>query len=374
MPSETPLSTSIQSLKSTLSPELPTLITLATFGLPISAREMASTCFDEGNVLAAVTQLGLGGLALSLDEQFRGGQCHIYKLSFLDEADSEARKSLAVRVPLYMPDGDGMISALRTEWQTLLKLQEKGFVWSPEPLGCSLTFDNPVKHPFLVLRWIEGSHACWNDTFPARPLRDKFLMQLAGIQTCLIECTLRVGPATWQEFFERIIENKRSRVLDGKLPGLSEQDCDDQKALLSHVLSINSQEGPDKKSFAIDHGDLKPENIIVDQDYNIKCIIDWGFADSVPLPRAAGLPRFLWGSSLSPTAQKDKHSYLAAVSSQHSPQGSLQLFQTEGNVEFRTLYLESLFSKGMHMLLAKNRWQIPGHSHIGDHDPGEFGN
>ncbi|KAF6805203.1 hypothetical protein CPLU01_16004 [Colletotrichum plurivorum] len=265
-----------------------------------------------------------------------------------------------------------MISALRTEWRTLQKLEAKGFVWSPKPLGCNLTLDNPVKHPFLVLEWAEGSHTCWNDTFPARPLRDKFLSQLAAIHTSLIECTIEVGAVTWGEFFERIIENKRSRVLSGRLPGLSEQACDDQKALLSRVLSINGQEGSTEKDFAIDHGDLKPENIIVDEEFNIKCIIDWAFADTVPLPRAAALPRFLWEISSSPTAQKDKKSYLAAVSSQHSPQASLRLFQSEGNVEFRTLYLESLFSRGAHLLLAKSGWHIPESGLLGNSDTEEY--
>ncbi|CCF43456.1 hypothetical protein CH063_03077 [Colletotrichum higginsianum] len=176
---------------------------------------------------------------------------------------------------------------------------------------------------------------------------------------CLIECTLEHSTATWQEFFERIIENKRTRIRNGKLPDLCEKDCDDQKALLRQVLNINGQEGYNRREVAIDHGDLKPQNIIVDEEYNITCVIDCAFADVVPLIRAAGLPRFLWGNSLSPTVKADKQFYLEAVTSQYAPQALLRFFQTEGDVEFRTLYLESIFSKNVHVLLAKNGWRVP---------------
>jgi hypothetical protein len=150
-------------------------------------------CLDNESILAAVLQLGVGGAALSLDGEFRGGQCHVYKLSFLRGLASQDRESLAVRVPLYMSGSDEIISVLKTEWQTLQILRAKGFAWSPRPLGCCLTFNNPVKHPFLVLSWGEGSTPRWDDISPPRPLRDKFLSQLATIQMSLIRCTLENG-------------------------------------------------------------------------------------------------------------------------------------------------------------------------------------
>ncbi|OAA67564.1 hypothetical protein ISF_03740 [Cordyceps fumosorosea ARSEF 2679] len=48
--------------------------------------------------------------------------------------------------------------------------------------GRSLSFDNPVKFPFLVLIWAEGSKPRWDDDSPPRPLRDKLLGQMAAIQ------------------------------------------------------------------------------------------------------------------------------------------------------------------------------------------------
>lgn len=87
-------------------------------------------------------------------------------------------------------------------------------------------------------------------------------------------------------------------------------------------------------------------------------IIDWAFASMVPLPRAAGLPRFLWEDLPIPTAQDDRKAYLQAVASL-SPQAALRRYQVERDVLFHALYLESLFSKGMHVLLARKKWQAP---------------
>lgn len=71
------------------------------------------------------------------------------------------------------------------------------------------------------------------------------------------------GPAT--KYFSRVIDNKITRVRNGRLPDITEQDCLDQKSLLSRVLHPELENAP----FAIDHGDLSPLNILVDSDYNI---------------------------------------------------------------------------------------------------------
>jgi hypothetical protein len=65
------------------------------------------------------------------------------------------------------------------------------------------------------------------------------------------------------------MENRLRRVRDRRIPGLSEQDCLDQQALLSQVLSRDRN----STVFAMDHGDIKPGNIIVDEEYNIKWYI-----------------------------------------------------------------------------------------------------
>jgi hypothetical protein len=54
--------------------------------------------------------------------------------------------------------------------------------------------------------------------------------------------------------------------MEGKIPGLSLQDCADQRALLDAVLGADGYD----TALAMDHGDFKPENIIVDAEYNIQ--------------------------------------------------------------------------------------------------------
>lgn len=70
-------------------------------------------------------------------------------------------------------------------------------------------------------------------------------------------------PATRR--FERIIESKFERVRSGQLPELTEQDCEDQKALLPRMLVPEL----DSVGFALEHGDLKFDNIIADEEWKI---------------------------------------------------------------------------------------------------------
>ena len=183
------------------------------------------------------------------------------------------------------------------------------------------------------------------------------------------------------DYFGRRIRNRLRRVREGDIPGLTEKDCFDQQALLEQVL------GEDREStvFAIDHGDIKPGNIIVDDSYNIrwyihmeysryvfgarptKCesVIDCGFAALVPIARAAGLPRILWptdsANKFAPnrTILKDRQTYIHSLSSYTSPAAlSIRRWQTAKNVGFCTLYLESIFGKGMHVSMARIGWKV----------------
>jgi Ser/Thr protein kinase RdoA (MazF antagonist) len=65
--------------------------------------------------------------------------------------------------------------------------------------------------------------------------------------------------------FTRIIKNKTRRVRDGLLPEITEQDCSEQMKILSDVLLPEL----DEALFAIAHGDLSPQNILIDAYHNI---------------------------------------------------------------------------------------------------------
>ena len=46
---------------------------------------------------------------------------------------------------------------------------------------------------------------------------------------------------------------------------MTEKDCIDQRNLLPDVLHVKLEDAP----YAMDHGDLAPQDIIVDKEYNI---------------------------------------------------------------------------------------------------------
>lgn len=77
---------------------------------------------------------------------------------------------------------------------------------------------------------------------------------------------MKLGSTTAKAYFERLIRNRRTRVRDGKLLAISDQDCINQQSLLDHVLGQEQ----DNTIFALEHGDIKPENIIVDDNHNIQ--------------------------------------------------------------------------------------------------------
>ncbi|KAJ3498118.1 hypothetical protein NLG97_g1382 [Lecanicillium saksenae] len=216
-------------------------------------------------ICAALAGLQLGGTDPFVDGESQGGECHIFKASFKDSP------SLSVRInhPVH-EDQQDTINNVSMETRIFRTLEENGFPWSPRYRAASLTFDNPINYPFMVLDWAEGFPLKWDDDYPSRPIRDILLAQLTTIQLSLVTYTWLtgdfLGSTTATEFFERRISNYLNGVRGGKLPGLTEKDCLDQLALLPKVL------GNDARStlFAIDHGDLKPTNIIVDEENNIR--------------------------------------------------------------------------------------------------------
>lgn len=93
-------------------------------------------------------------------------------------------------------------------------------------------------------------------------------------------------------------------------------------------------------------------------------VIDWGFAALAPSARASGLPRFLWPThsarfAPSRTILEDRQAYIRSVSSHTSPAALfMRHWQTAADVDFRTLYLESISSKGMHTSMARIGWKL----------------
>lgn len=75
----------------------------------------------------------------------------------------------------------------------LKSIPEKGFAWSPKLYVVGLSFDNPIKYPFLAQEWTEGSSMDWTDSTPERKTREKVLRQVAEIQQSLLFLTLETS-------------------------------------------------------------------------------------------------------------------------------------------------------------------------------------
>ncbi|KAM5468048.1 hypothetical protein MferCBS49748_003576 [Microsporum ferrugineum] len=263
----------------------------------------------------------------TLTQPLSGGQCQIYRLGFSDDAD------WAIRIPIHLSSysEEEVISMLMTEIKILKHLENCRFPWSLKVIGYDVTFNNPVGFPFLVLNWIPGESLSWTATTPKRRAdRERVLDQLAKIMISLISCTRRDGGSALEYFTDKV----------------------DQKVVLHPEL--------DNAPSFIEHGDISARNIIVDSEYNIKGIIDWGFSNYQPFQLAASLPRFL-AVEHSPDLelylmlQKDRANFLRALR-QELPNSSivpllLRLYSAP-DVDYRRLVLEAVVSKGRHKWFA----------------------
>ncbi|KAJ5654575.1 hypothetical protein N7490_001578 [Penicillium lividum] len=311
---------------------------------------MEGQLHDDGIPLAAA-QLRPDGQVPVLSNSFEDLRCQIFKVDFEDE-------SWVIRVPNIFEDSlELRIHLLEAEVSTLTELEEQGFRWAPKLKGYDLTFDNPIGRPFIAVTWLQGNQLAWSDDSPARPIRDKILQQLAKIQAALIECSQEKRATTATEHYATVIQNKIIRIRDGTLPELTEQDVSDQLSLLPTVLVPEV----DDTSWAIDHGELVAENILIDAEHNITGITTWDLASKEPLQQAASFPAILLYQDLavppSSTIKKDQETYIASIS-QNSPAGeSMAIVQSSEEADFRVAFLESITSKGTHREMARSGWR-----------------
>lgn len=148
---------------------------------------------NEHKLFEAIRQVGITSEDFSLLGKTRGGQCQVYQvLCVKGNLCGKGNEKLAIRVPSRM-DEQGMIAALKVEMDNLQVVATKGFQWAPKCYGCSLTFDNPIKLPFLVLEWKDGSVLHWTSSSPQGDERRRVLSQLASIHFALVSCTFEVG-------------------------------------------------------------------------------------------------------------------------------------------------------------------------------------
>ncbi|KAL8905760.1 MAG: hypothetical protein Q9207_002429 [Kuettlingeria erythrocarpa] len=85
------------------------------------------------------------------------------------------------------------------------------------------------------------------------------------------------------------IHRKLFRAEKGELGGGTVAECLEQKRLIQDYWLPQL----DDAFHVLVHGDLSANNVIFDEHLDVKCVIDLGWADFVPLPFTAVYPRFL---------------------------------------------------------------------------------
>jgi hypothetical protein len=245
--------------------------------------------FHPENIPGIVSNLRLNGTTASFcfgtaDRPLSGKQCLVYAVQFPDGA------TWAVRVPTQANhlQPEAVTAHVEMEVYILKRVEASGFSRSPRLLGYNSGFDNPLGFPYIVSTWIEGTTAKWSDSIPSdRDTRNKFLRQVADITLELADCTGEwrkaavtsprfshapslpvwyTGPTTASTHLTDSIDRKIVRVSNGQLPGIQLRDCFIQRALVPEVVHFPLEKSPT----LISHEDLIPENIIIDNEYNIK--------------------------------------------------------------------------------------------------------
>lgn len=132
----------------------------------------------------------------------------------------------------------------------------------------------------------------------------------------------------------------------------------------------------------ISHDDLAPENIIVDDNYNVTGIIDWGFARKLPLQFGLTYPRFLnieppWNVNRDTppmdmkafvatyfipcaTLEQDRAYSMTLLSAQSTDPMILRFFEfvSSPHLDWRRFIFEAANSKGLHNWMANRSWLL----------------
>lgn len=120
----------------------------------------------------------------------------------------------------------------------------------------------------------------------------------------------------------------------------------------------------------------------MDEEYNIKGFIDWGYAKYLPLQSAASFPRILARElpddlegtvpeditrfskdflKISATLQRDREAYISTISKhQSSLAGLVAEALSMQDVDWRCMMWKATMSKGEHKWMADRSWLIPG--------------
>ncbi|KAK8127788.1 hypothetical protein PG984_008896 [Apiospora sp. TS-2023a] len=291
---------------------------------------------------------------------------------------------------------------VEVEMGILAELGNVGFPWSPRLIGGDASFDNPALGcPYMVLAWVAGRPLEWTDALPlTEEHRRKILGQLTDIQLDLAIRTQKPpaepnisSSSSTLDYLTRIIDGRIGRVANGKLPHLDLRACFVHRALVRHAVDTEIDIASSSMT-AITHGNLTSKDIMVDDDLNIRGIVNWELARRRPLQMAQHLPDMLSldhdrdeddvrsGPTLQPSSQlaRDRtfvSSYYPLSAQAITPpplpplQHRYQLLETmrrcarimkrlvsDPDADWNRVIIMTCFSKGIHRWLAQRSWLV----------------
>ena len=305
---------------------------------------------------------------------FSGKQAHVYVVEYPDASQ------WAIRVPVHASHlgPEGLADTVNGEVSILKKLQTVGFKWSPRLIAFDSGFDNAIRFFYVALTWIPGKPLQWTDEIPARREdRNKVIRQMLQMTTDLAHATISENAESGYEHLVAMIDRQICRVINGQLPSLTLRNCLLHRALARRAIDP----AIDSHQFIISHNDLAPENI-VDENYNITGIIDWGFARKLPLQFGLTYPRFLnieppWDINKDPpptdmraflatfftpctSLEQDRAYAMTLLSAQSKDPMILRFcqFVSSPHLDWRRLIFEAATSKVLNSWMANRSWLL----------------
>lgn len=306
---------------------------------------------------------------------FSGKQAHVYVVEFPNATQ------WAIRVPVHASHlgPEGLADIVNSEVSILQKLQTAGFKSSPRLIAFDVGFNNAIRFPYIVLTWVPGKPLQWTNEIPARREdRNKVIRQVMQMTTDLAYATISENACSGYEHLVTMIDRQICRVINGQLKDLALHNCLLHRALARRAIDP----ALDSYQFMISHDDLAPENIIIDDNYNVTGIIDWGFARKLPLQFGLTYPRFLnieppWdinkdtpptdmraflATFLTPctTLEQDRAYSTTLLSAQSTDPMILRFFKfvSSPHLDWRRFVFEAAHSKGLHKWMANRSWLL----------------
>jgi hypothetical protein len=206
---------------------------------------------------------------------YHGGQCNVYALT------DHSGRHIAMRIFHEADESSAYI--LSSEMKYRREIERLGLAHFGKVISISETGTQLINKPFVCLNWVHGNSLVWNDFIPKERLeRDKIIKTIANISLDLLDVQEKCTPAF--SFFNttRIysfyigisardetiakIQRKVIRARDGKYSGGGLQSCIKQMDLLEKYWVPDLDAAPR----VLVYSDLSPNNIIVDEEFDVK--------------------------------------------------------------------------------------------------------